>query len=80
MDQFGHPIMMNQDSETIYKTIPGGTLTLALNIFIVWYSVSQMTLMFSRGNNSLRVNETIVNFDRLELFISKIQIMYRLTE
>jgi hypothetical protein len=65
MDQFGHPIMMNHDGETIYKTLPGGTVTLALNIFIVWYSVSQVILMFSRGNNSLGVNETIANFDKI---------------
>ena len=64
-DMFGHPIMMNYNSETTFKTLPGGIISLFLNAFIVWFSITQVLLMIHHGNNTIIANETVTDFEKI---------------
>lgn len=39
-DQFGYPISMNHNAETVHNTLPGGVTSVLMNAFLVWLSVT----------------------------------------
>ena len=62
-DQFGYPIMMNVRADTSFNTVPGGFVSLILNAFLIWLSVTSLIVMFTHGNDTIMSNETLTNFN-----------------
>ena len=52
-DQFGYPIMMNFRGDTTYNTLPGGIVSLVLNGFLAWLSITNLITLFTHGGDTI---------------------------
>ena len=64
-DWFGHPVMIRFNSHTTVNTIPGGIVSIFLNTFLIWLSVTNLLEMLTFGNDSITNNITLSNFDQI---------------
>ena len=62
---FGHPIMMNYNQETTFNTLEGGVVSLFLNAFLVWLSITQFLSMLEHGNDTIMANQTTTDFEKI---------------
>jgi hypothetical protein len=68
-DMFGYPIILNfkaKDTNTI-NTIQGGFCTLFIWIIVGVESFTAFKAMFGYQNDSVSVNETVLDYDKLGL-------------
>ena len=75
--------MTYKDSSS-FNTLPGGAISIVINVFMVWIIYTQLITMFYFGNNSITVNETTANYKRIgkvsmgeEDFIPYYRILYK---
>ena len=53
-DQFGHVVSLNFNKKgNEHKNVVGGTCSIFLSAFLLWYLINQAILVFTRGNNNI---------------------------